>query len=132
MGNIKKKDKPKNYLSNKEFLKEIIISKQQKKLTYKAEQMIILLGNKVILRFRYSNPDDKQDCLHTALLMAFKGWHNFNPERSTNAFAYFTEVIKRGLAYGWNELYKCKGDPDGLVKFISIESSNDGDGLTNI
>jgi hypothetical protein len=40
----------------------------------------------------------------------FQNWYNFNEDKSINAFAYFTEIFKRGLAKGWNDLYKKKGD----------------------
>ena len=53
-------------------------------------------------------------------------------EKSKNAFAYFTEIFKRGIARGYGELYKKKGDPDGIYKHISIEGSNEGDGIYNI
>jgi hypothetical protein len=56
----------------------------------------------------------------------------FNEEKSVNAFAYFTEVFKRGIAKGFNELYKKKGDNDNLIKVISIEGSKDGQGLHSL
>jgi hypothetical protein len=34
----------------------------------------------------------------------FQNWYNFNEDKSINAFAYFTEIFKRGLAKGWNDL----------------------------
>jgi hypothetical protein len=130
-------DRPKNeektvYLKNKDFVVEILISKQQERLTPKAQQMMILLANKTIKKMRYYNPIDREDCLQTGLLVMFQNWHNFDETKSTNAFAYFTEVFKRGIARGFNEIYKYKGDPDGEVKMISLHSSNDGDGIYNL
>lgn len=124
--------KPKNYISNKLLLLEIIQSKKDDKLTYKAEQMFIILAERVVRKFRYNNPDDKKDCLQTAYLDMFANWRNFDPTRSQNAFAYFTEITKRGLARGWNILVKKKGDPDDIYQVISIEGSNEGDGLYSI
>lgn len=120
------------YLRNKEFLAEILLSKEKNRLTTNAQDMLILLANKTIKKMRYYNPSDREDCLQTGLLLLFSNWHNFDPNRSSNAFAYFTEVFKRGIAKGWGELYKHKGDPDKTVKMISLQSSNDGDGLFNI
>ncbi|SRR6266403_1290741 len=127
-----KKDEKSVYLKNKDFVVEILISKEQKELTYKAQQMMILLANKTIKKMRYYNPIDREDCLQTGLLVMFSNWHNFDVSKSTNAFAYFTEVFKRGIARGFNELHKYKGDPDGDVRMISLHSSNEGDGMYNI
>ena len=120
------------YLKNKDFLAEIIESKEIGELTSTAQQMMILLGNRTIKKMKYYNPSDREDCLQTGLMVMFQNWHNFDPEKSTNAFAYFTEIFKRGIARGYNELYKKKGDPDGTIRQVSIQSSNDGEGIYNI
>lgn len=120
------------YLSNKDLYVEIIVSKAQGKLTRKAEKMLELLANKTIKSMRYWSEDDRNDCLQTGLLDMYQNWYNFNQEKSVNAFAYFTEIFKRGLAKGFNQLYKKKGDNDHKVKLISIEGSNDGQGLHSI
>jgi DNA-directed RNA polymerase specialized sigma subunit len=122
----------KEYLKNKDLLLEIIRSKEQSRLTPPAQKMLILLANKTIKKMRYYNPDDRDDCIQTGLVDMFANWHNFDPNKSTNAFAYFTEVFKRGIARGFNELYKKKGDPDNKHKVISIQSSNNGEGIFNL
>jgi hypothetical protein len=120
------------YLKPKEFLAEILISKEQDELTPKAQEMLVLLANRAVKKMRYYNPIDKEDCLQTGLLVMFQNWRNFDPSKSTNAFAYFTEIFKRGLARGFNEIYKAKGDPNGEIKKYSLQSSNDGEGIYNI
>ncbi len=120
------------YLKNKDFYNEIIKSKELDELTPQAQQMMILLANKTIKKMRYYNPIDKEDCLQTGLMIMFSNWRNFDETKSTNAFAYFTEVFKRGIAKGFNEIYKLKGDPDRKIKTVSIQSSNDGEGIYNL
>lgn len=122
----------KYYLRNKDLLAEILVSKETGELTYKAQEMFQLLAQRTIRKMRYYNPCDKDDCMQTGLLDMFANWRNFDVEKSRNAFAYFTEIFKRGIARGYGELYKKKGDPDGLYRHISIESSNEGDGIYNI
>jgi hypothetical protein len=117
------------YLNNKDLYVEIIVSKAQGKLTRNAEKMLELLGKKTIKKMRYWSNDDKLDCYQSGLL---DNWYNFNEDKSVNAFAYFTEVFKRGIAKGFNELYKKKGDNENQIKLISIEGSNDGQGLHSI
>jgi hypothetical protein len=81
---------------------------------------------------RYRNNDDKMDCYQTGLLYVFQNWYNFNEEKGDNAFAYFTEIFKRGIAAGYNQIYKKKGDPDSSIRLVSLEGSNDGMGLHSL
>jgi hypothetical protein len=120
------------YLNNKDLYVEIIISKAQGKLTRNAEKMLELLAKKTIKKMRYWSNDDKFDCYQSGLLDMFQNWYNFNEEKSVNAFAYFTEIFKRGMVKGFNQLYLKKGDSENKLKRISIESSNDGSGLHSI
>jgi len=111
----------KNYLNNRDFYTAICESKDQDKLTRDAEKMLILLAEKAINRLRFVNDDDRADCLQFAILDLLKYWRNFNP-KYTNAFAYFTEIAKRGYAKGWNKLHplKYKGT-------ISLDRTGNGD-----
>lgn len=119
------KEKKKKYLSNKDLYMEIIVSKAQGRLTPRAAQMLVLLGKKLQNKMSYRNPDDKKDCLQEAMLSLFKLWYNFDEMKGDNAFAYYSEIIKRGLAAGWNKMYKTKGEQ---VEFISLTGySADGE-----
>lgn len=109
------------YLSNKELYCEIIVSKEMGKLTKDAERMLILLCKNVIRKMYYVNPDDKLDCLQTAYLHVFQNWYNFDEMKGNNAFAYFTEVIKRGLAQGWRKIHRKKGDDKNVIQVISLQ-----------
>ena len=97
----------KNYLNNRDLYDQIVLSKEADKLTPDAEKMLILLAERAINRLVYLNSDDKNDCLQFAILDLLKYWRNFNP-KYTNAFAYFTEIAKRGYAKGWNKLHPQK------------------------
>ena len=120
------------YLHNRDLYAEIVVSKAQGKLTNKSKLMLEILAKRTIKKMRYWSNDDKMDCYQSGLLDMFANWYNFNEEKSENAFAYFTEVFKRGLAKGFNQLYSKKGDSENLIKVISIESSNDGQGLHSL
>jgi len=120
------------YLNNRELYVEILVSKAQGRLTRKAEKMLELLGKETIKKMRYWNNDDKMDCYQGGLLDMFANWYNFNEEKSVNAFAYFTEVFKRGMAKSFNEIYKKKGDAENSIRLISLEGSNDGQGLHSL
>lgn len=120
------------YLSNKDLYMEIIVSKAQGRLTKNAEKMLELIGKRAIKKMKYYSNDDRLDCYQSGLLDMFQNWYNFNEDKSVNAFAYFTEIFKRGLAKGFNSLNKKKGDADSLIRVISIQGSNDGNGLHSI
>lgn len=112
----------KNYLNNKDLHAEIKLSKENGALTPKAEKMLILLAERTINRMRYVNEDDRNDCLQFAMLDLLKYWQNFNPDYP-NAFAYFTEIAKRGYAKGWNKIH-----PTKYKGTISIDGSSDSGG----
>jgi hypothetical protein len=115
------------YLNNKDLYIEIVYSKAMGSLTNDAKIMLELLSKKCVKKMRYNNSDDKNDCYQTGVLDMFSNWHNFNEEKSENAFAYFTEVFKRGLARGYNEIIKKKGDLK--VKMYSLDTANDGEAM---
>lgn len=124
---IKVKEKrTKDYLNNKDLYDEIVLSKEQDKLTSKAEKMLILLAERAITKMKYVNSDDKKDCLSFAVLDLLKYWRSFNP-KYPNAFAYFTEIAKKGYAKGWNKLY-----PKKYAGTISINGGMDSDGIYSI
>jgi hypothetical protein len=93
------------------------------KLTLRAQKMLILLTKNVVKKMYYHNNDDRLDCLQTAYMCVFANWHNFDEMKGENAFAYYSEIIKRGLAQGWNRIYKHKGDDK--VQFISLDGYDD-------
>ncbi len=119
------------YLNNKELYKEIIISKAMGRLTKDAEKMLILLAKNVIKRFYYQRTEDKLDCYQNGLLMMFKHWYSFDEIKSQNAFAYYTEVFKRGVAAGYNQLYK-KFDGEYIFHQSLDYSDSNGNRITQL
>lgn len=122
--------KKKNYLNNKDLHAAMSESKELGKLTPTAEKMLILLAERAITKMSYVNDDDRQDCLQFAILDLLKYWQNFNPDYP-NAFAYFTEIAKRGYAKGWNKIHPVKYK--GTISIDSTSSSGeDGGGIYSI
>jgi hypothetical protein len=119
-------------VSNRELYPEIIVSKGTGVLTRRAEKLLLTLANKAIAKKTYYNPDDKNDCLQTGIMNIFLNWSKFNPDKSNNAFAYFTEIFKRGIAQGFNDIYRKKGDPNNEIKVMSMNNINNGEGIYNV
>tara|TARA_Y100000766_G_C18721986_1_gene514396 strand:- start:228 stop:608 length:381 start_codon:yes stop_codon:yes gene_type:complete len=122
----------KNYLNNKDLYAEIVQSKDDDKLTRKAEKMLQMLAERAINKLNYVNEEDRKDCLQFALLDLWKYWRNFNP-KYTNAFAYFTEIAKRGYAKGWNKIHPNKYKGTLSIDRINSKDSDSGNsGMFNI
>jgi hypothetical protein len=123
---LKKPRKSKEYLNNKDLYDEIVKSKEQGELTKNAQKMLVLLAERAISKLKYVSEDDRNDCLAFGILDLLKYWKSFNP-KYTNAFAYFTEIAKRGYAKGWNKLY-----PKKYEGTVSIEGGIDSEGIYSI
>jgi hypothetical protein len=117
----------KNYLNNKDLLAEIIKSKEQDELTPTALKMLMMLADRSSNRLQYSNSEDKQDCIAMAYMDLFRYWRSFNPDKGSNAFAYYTEIAKRGFAKGWNTIH-----PKKYAGTVSITGSSDSEGIYSI
>ncbi len=118
----------------KKFTYEIILSKGFGKLTRNAEKMIYDLGVNAIRKKAPENEDLKKDSLQTSFFNMLSNWQSFNPDKTTNAFAYFTELHKRSIAEAFNTWHSKKGlkkDERNSITCISINSSNNGKGLYN-
>jgi DNA-directed RNA polymerase specialized sigma subunit len=115
-----------NYLNGPDLLAEIILSKELDELTPKAVKMLLLLTEKAVTKLHYRNKMDKDDCIQSAMMDILKYWRGFKPEKSTNAFAYYTTIIYKGAAKGWNKLHP---ETKKQIEKISLNTSyGDGDG----
>ncbi len=93
------------YLKNKNLLSEFYRSKERGELTPEMVKMFQLLVERISRKMYYKNPEDRKDAMQQALFQLCRAWGNFNPERSDNPFAYYTQVAKVGMAQGWNQLH---------------------------
>jgi len=108
-----------------------VLSIEADKLTPEAEKMLIMLAERAINKLSYVNDDDRQDCLQFALLDLLKYWRNFNPVYK-NAFAYFTEIAKRGYAKGWNKIHPVKYKNTMSMDRINTKNYDNDSGMFNI
>lgn len=96
------------YVNNKELLVEIIKSKEQKQLTPEALKMLMMMTERISTVLKYKIEEDRQDCIAFALEDIIRYWDRFDPSKSSNPFAFYTQIIKNGLAKGWRRLYPIK------------------------
>lgn len=106
------------YVKNRDLLAEIIKSKEQNELTPAAIKMLMTMAREISKVFKYKYEEDREDCISYAMEDILKYWRGFDPSKSSNAFAYFTQMCKNGFAKGWRALYPIK---DSMKVPISAE-----------
>lgn len=115
---------------------EIIISKALGELTPNAQKYLLIMCKGVNSKFSYYNENYElqHDCYAEGVVGVFTNYHSFDEEKTENAFAYLTEIIKRANAKAFNEFYSQKGVKPGEEKFkiLSLDSLNEGKGLHDI
>jgi hypothetical protein len=93
--------------------------------------MFVLLAERTIRKLSYLDGEDRQDCMQFALLDLLKYWQNFNPKYK-NAFAYFTEIAKRGYAKGWNKIHPTKYKNTMSIDHINSRNPDEDGNMFNI
>lgn len=93
------------HVKNCDLRDQIVKSKEQDELTPEALDMFILMAKKFSTKLNYIYSEDREDCISFAIMDCFMYWRGYDPEKSQNAFAYFTQIIKNGFAKGWRKLY---------------------------
>lgn len=93
------------YVKNRDLREALIISKEQDELTPETLAMFMLMAEKFSTKFKYIYPEDREDCISFAVMDCYQYWRGYKPEKSANAFAYITQIIKNGFAKGWRKLY---------------------------
>ena len=97
-----------HYVENKEMMKEVIISKAMGTITPKLLQQCIKIVKGVSKKFKYNDEEDRLDCEAYAYEVIIKNWYHFDELKFTNAFAYYTEIVKRAFAMQWKILQKTR------------------------
>jgi len=108
-----------HYVKNSDLLKEVITSKENGKLTDRAVGMFILIATESNKKLKYKDPMDREDCISAALEDLIRYWDRFDPAKSSNAFAFFSQIAKHGFAKGWKKLH----NPE-MGQMLSISSDN--------
>lgn len=90
--------KPKNYLNNKDMLAQVILSKQQGRMTNELAKMFQLLCARYAKKGNYAGYSYNSDMQAYAIMVLCRTWASFNPEKSNNPFAYYTQCIKNNFS----------------------------------
>jgi hypothetical protein len=115
-----------NYLNNRDLHKELYYCKELGYITPQLTNMFIILTKNVVGKMRHKTIEDKEDSIQSCVLRLLTFWYNYDHENRTNAFAYFTEVIKRAMAETWNKQYSLKGMKGENVELVRIANLTNG------
>lgn len=91
------------YLSNKELFNEIKIAKKRGQMTDRLARMLQLLCAKYAKKGNFVNYTYNDDMQAYAMMMLVRTWNSFNPEKSDNPFAFFTQCIKNSFIQYLNQ-----------------------------
>lgn len=94
-----------HHVKNIDLRNEIIKCKADDVLSREAIEMFMLMAKKFSTKLSYVYPEDREDCIATAIMDCYRYWRGYDPLKSQNAFAYYTQIIKNGFAKGWRTLH---------------------------
>jgi len=121
---IVKKKKPKNYINNADLLKEIELSHGQGKMTNELGKMMMALCSRYAKHPDYANVfSHKEDMEAFGLLTVVKVWKSFNPEKSKNPFAYFTQILRHAFYQYGNSEKKSQDTKKAVKKDLGLNPS---------
>jgi len=66
----------------------------------------MLMTKHIATKFQFNCEMDREDSIQDALIALLLRWHNFDEKLYTNAFAYYTEIIKRSYVMSHNKRNK--------------------------
>ena len=100
--------KQKHYCKNADLLREIMEYQKTKVISNKLGEYLMAIAWHLTghSNFRQYSFGLKEDFVGAALVRMVKGVAKFNPEKSNNPFAYFTQICWNSFIYSCKEYYK--------------------------
>lgn len=91
------------YLNNKDLLAEVKRSKRKGEMSDKLARMLQMLCSRYAKKGNFINYTYNDDMQSYAMMMLVRTWNSFNPEKSSNPFAFFTQCIKNSFIQYLNQ-----------------------------
>ena len=122
-----------NYLSNKTLIPLLAKFKETGKMSDELGSCFLLLANKLATSANFRGYTFIDDCIQDGVECCLKYAHNYDPNKGSNPFGYFTEIMKfafitRIKAEKHNQNIKLKAmqfDENGYPFMNIIENSLD-------
>ncbi len=96
MTHVKRKRRTKadaDYLSNQEFLQQVIACQEAGTCSNRLGEMFMILANRYASKPNFSGYSYKDEMISHALVACVASIDKFDTEKSENPFAYYTQVI---------------------------------------
>lgn len=113
-----------NYLNNKDILAQVILSKEQGKMTERLAHMLQTLCARYAKRGQFAGYTFNEDMQAFAMMMIVRTWHAFKPEKSQNPFAFYTQCIKNSFRQYLNQEKRQRNIRDELLINNGMNPSN--------
>lgn len=91
------------YLNNKELLAAVKQSKEVGQMSNTLAMMLQMLCSKYAKKGNFINYSYNEDMQGYAMMMLVRTWNSFDPEKSNNPFAFFTQCIKNSFIQYLNQ-----------------------------
>jgi DNA-directed RNA polymerase specialized sigma24 family protein len=91
------------YLNNKELLAAVKQSKEVGQMSNTLAMMLQLLCSKYAKKGNFINYSYNEDMQGYAMMMLVRTWNSFDPTKSNNPFAFFTQCIKNSFIQYLNQ-----------------------------
>jgi len=111
----KPRAKGKYYIDRKELLAEVVKSKELGKMSDRLAMMLDLLTTKYAKSPQYIGYSYNDDMQGYAKLNLVNVWDRFNPDKSDNPFAFYTQCIKHSFMQYLNKEKKQRNIRDELL-----------------
>jgi hypothetical protein len=91
------------YLTNKEMLAELKRCKKKGQMSDILARMLQLLCSRYAKKGNFVGYSYNEDMQCYAMMMLVRTWNSFDPEKSSNPFAFFTQCIKNSFIQYLNQ-----------------------------
>lgn len=104
-----------NYLSKGELMGAVMESKKLGRMSDNLARKLQLLTSKYARSAQFARYTFNDDMQAYAMMMLVRTWNSFNPEKSDNPFAFFTQCIKNSFIQYLNQEKKQRNIRDELL-----------------
>lgn len=91
------------YLTNRELLGAVKDSKTKGRMSDLLAKMLQLLCSRYAKKGNFINYSYNEDMQAYAMMMLVRTWNSFDPEKSNNPFAFFTQCVKNSFIQYLNQ-----------------------------
>lgn len=92
-----------NYLNNKDLLADTVASLEAGQMSDRLAKKLMMLVQRYGRKANFANYTYNDDMQSYALMMLVRTWKSFDPAKSSNAFAFFTQCVKNSFIQYLNQ-----------------------------